>query len=117
MRDDLKADLVVDAHAMAVTRRQPAAGLIHQGVGAVDCVLAAVLEATAGRLCQLGWSGSSTGGRGGGGRADDVAGFVGDGATDGGELRVAELGQAHGLADVKRRPSPENAATKATRCS
>jgi putative transposase len=29
MRDDLKADLVVDALAMAVTRRQPPAGLVH----------------------------------------------------------------------------------------
>ena len=29
MRDDLKADLVVDALAMAVTRRRPPAGLIH----------------------------------------------------------------------------------------
>jgi putative transposase len=29
MRDDLKADLVVDALAMAVTRRQPATGLVH----------------------------------------------------------------------------------------
>ncbi len=29
MREDLKADLVVDALAMAVTRRKPAAGLIH----------------------------------------------------------------------------------------
>jgi putative transposase len=29
MRDDLKADLVVDALAMAVTRRQPPTGLVH----------------------------------------------------------------------------------------
>jgi len=29
MRDDLKAELVVDALAMAVTRRRPAAGLVH----------------------------------------------------------------------------------------
>jgi hypothetical protein len=29
MRDDLKAELVVDALAMAVTRRRPPAGLIH----------------------------------------------------------------------------------------
>jgi putative transposase len=29
MRDDLKADLVVDALAMAVTRRRPPAGLVH----------------------------------------------------------------------------------------
>jgi transposase InsO family protein len=29
MRDDLKAELVVDAVAMAVTRRRPPAGLIH----------------------------------------------------------------------------------------
>jgi transposase InsO family protein len=29
MRDDLKADLVVDALAMALTRRQPPAGLVH----------------------------------------------------------------------------------------
>jgi putative transposase len=29
MRDDLKADLVVDALAMAITRRRPPAGLIH----------------------------------------------------------------------------------------
>jgi putative transposase len=29
MRDDLKADLVVDALAMAVTRRQPPPGLVH----------------------------------------------------------------------------------------
>jgi putative transposase len=29
MRDDLKADLVVDALAMAVTRRRPSAGLVH----------------------------------------------------------------------------------------
>ena len=29
MRDDLKADLVVDALSMAVTRRRPPAGLVH----------------------------------------------------------------------------------------
>jgi hypothetical protein len=29
MREDLKADLVVDALAMAVTRRRPPAGLVH----------------------------------------------------------------------------------------
>jgi transposase InsO family protein len=29
MRDDLKAELVVDALAMAVTRRRPPAGLVH----------------------------------------------------------------------------------------
>jgi putative transposase len=29
MRDDLKAELVIDALGMAVTRRRPAAGLIH----------------------------------------------------------------------------------------
>jgi putative transposase len=29
MRDDLKADLVVDALAMAVSRRRPPAGLVH----------------------------------------------------------------------------------------
>ncbi len=61
MRDDLKTDLVVDALAMAVTRRRPPAGVIHHEVPPLlrtsERLVRVALGDEGGALCHSGISG------------------------------------------------------------